>query len=162
MVFVFFLLIASSPSIKADTCNSFPKIFGGSSGNSYLYQIDVFKDYLAMGGLTWDNQLKGLLNGGSYVALHSISVTGKIYWAKAFESKWSDINGVQFSTDGALLIVHGSSYLNSFIAVINTSTGNILSARAYSDGGYYNYNYLYKSMLVSSGASPMAYVLSNY
>jgi hypothetical protein len=134
MVFVFFLLIASSPSIKADTCNSFPKIFGGSSGDSYLYQIDVFDDYLAMGGYTNDNTLTGL-SGRSYVALHSISVSGKIYWAKAFESKWSRINGVQFSTDGALLIVHSSS-VYSFIAVINTSTGNILSARTYSSGWY--------------------------
>jgi hypothetical protein len=113
-----------------------------------------------MGGYTSDNTLTGL-SGRSYVALHSISVSGKIYWAKAFESKWSRINGVQFSTDGALLIVHSSS-VYSFIAVINTSTGNILSARTYSSGGYYNYNNLVKSMLVSSGASPMAYVLSNY
>jgi hypothetical protein len=69
---------------------------------------------------------------------------------------------VQFSTDGTLLIIHSSSFVNSFIAVINTSTGSILSARKYSDGGYYNYNNLVKSMLISSGASPMAYVLSDY
>jgi hypothetical protein len=39
-----------------------------------------------------------------------------------------------------------------------------LSARTYSEGKNDNYNYLFKSMLVSSssGASPMAYVLSNY
>jgi hypothetical protein len=37
-----------------------------------------------------------------------------------------------------------------------------LSARSYSAGGDNNYNTLIKSMLVSSGASPMAYVLSNY
>jgi hypothetical protein len=83
LILVFFLLIASSPSIKADACNSFPKIFGGSSGHSYLYQIDVFNDYLAMGGYTSDNTLTGL-GGPHYVALHSISVSGKIYWAKAF------------------------------------------------------------------------------
>ena len=68
---------------------------------------------------------------------------------------------MQFSTDGALLIAH--SYSSScFIVVINVSSGNILSARSYSAGGNRNYNYLVKSMLVSSGASPMAYVLSNY
>jgi len=46
--------------------------------------------------------------------------------------------------------------------VFNVSSGNILSARSYSTGGFGNYNYLIRSMTVSSGASPMAYVLSNY
>ena len=46
--------------------------------------------------------------------------------------------------------------------VINVSNGSILSARRYSDGGIWNYNNRVKSMLVSSGSSPMAYVLSNY
>ena len=46
--------------------------------------------------------------------------------------------------------------------VFDVSSGNILSARSYSDGGYENYNNLIRSMTVSSGASPMAYVLSNY
>jgi hypothetical protein len=68
---------------------------------------------------------------------------------------------VQFSTDGALLIVHSYSS-NSFIAVFNTTIGKILSARSYSDGGYLNYNNLVKSMLISSGAPPVAYVLSDY
>ena len=45
---------------------------------------------------------------------------------------------------------------------ISVSTGNILSSRTYSAGGFYNYNNLVKSMLISSGASPMGYVLSNY
>jgi hypothetical protein len=50
-----------------------------------LHQIDVFNDYLAMGGYTSDNALTGnFLPDRSYVALHSISVGGKIYWAKAF------------------------------------------------------------------------------
>jgi hypothetical protein len=155
-------MIASSPSIKATTpCNSFPKIFGGSSGNSFLYQIDVFNDYLAMAGSTSDNSLTGTSINIPYVALQSISVGGKIYWAKAFSSKaWQSMTGVQFSTDGALLIAHGYSSSN-FIVVIDVSSGNILSARSYSAGGYENYNNLVKSMLVSSGASPMAYVLSN-
>jgi len=34
-------------SIQATTCNSFPKIFGGSGGNSFISHIDVFADYLA-------------------------------------------------------------------------------------------------------------------
>jgi hypothetical protein len=103
-------MIASLPSIKAtapSTCNSFPKIFGGSSDNSYLYQIDVFNDYLAMTGHTWDSKLTGISNGFPYIALQSISVGGKIYWANAFSSKTGQsIYGVQFSTDGALLIAH--------------------------------------------------------
>jgi hypothetical protein len=45
---------------------------------------------------------------------------------------------------------------------MDVSTGNVLSARKYSAGGYSNYNNRVKSMLVSSGASPMAYVLSDY
>jgi hypothetical protein len=82
---VFLQLISLSPSIKASVpvsgssavlteCNSFPKIFGGSQDHSYLYQIDVFNDYLAMGGRTWDYTLTATLNRGSYIALHSISV----------------------------------------------------------------------------------------
>jgi hypothetical protein len=46
--------------------------------------------------------------------------------------------------------------------VFNVSTGNILSARSYSTGGEYNYNYMRRSMTVSSGTNPMAYVLSDY
>jgi hypothetical protein len=46
--------------------------------------------------------------------------------------------------------------------VINVYDGVILSARRYSHGGIWNYNNRVKSMLVSSGSSPMAYVLSNY
>jgi hypothetical protein len=46
--------------------------------------------------------------------------------------------------------------------VFNTSSGNVLSTRSYSTGGHNNYNHNVKSMLVSSGASPMAYVLSDY
>ena len=49
-----------------------------------------------------------------------------------------------------------------FIVVFNVSSGNILSARSYSTGGDGNYENQIRSMTVSSGASPMAYVLSNY
>ena len=63
-------MVASSTSIKATTpCNSFPKIFGGSSGNSVLYQIDVFNDYLAMAGGTNDNSLTGTSSSIPYIAL---------------------------------------------------------------------------------------------
>ena len=68
---------------------------------------------------------------------------------------------MEFSTDGALLIAHGYSP-DSFIVVFNVSSGNVLSARSYSAGGFKNYTNRKRSMIVSSGASPMAYVLSNY
>jgi hypothetical protein len=94
--------------------------------------------------------------------LTSISTSGKYYWAKALSEKIGpSFRGVEFSTDGALLIAHGWS-ANSFIVVFNVSSGNVLSARTYSDGGNNNYNYLSRSMTVSSGAFPMAYVLSNF
>jgi hypothetical protein len=41
-------------------CNSFPKIFGGSSGDTSLVQIDVYNDYLALAGSTFDNSLTGI------------------------------------------------------------------------------------------------------
>ena len=115
-----------------------------------------------MAGDTTANSLTGSYSRIPYIALQSISIGGFIFWAKAFSSKaWQSMTGVQFSTDGALLIAHGYSNSN-FIVVIDVSSGNILSARSYSAGGYNNYNNLVKSILVSSGASPMAYVLSNY
>jgi hypothetical protein len=45
---------------------------------------------------------------------------------------------------------------------MHASNGNILSARSYIAGGNSDYNHLVKSIIISSGASPMAYVLSNY
>jgi hypothetical protein len=41
------------------------------------------------------------------------------------------------------------------------NSGKIISARKYSAGGYRNYENL-RSMTLSSGSSPMGYVLSNY
>jgi hypothetical protein len=69
------------------TCNSFPKIFGGSSGDTYLSQIDAFNDYLAFAGDTWENSLTGIASLIPYLALASISGGGKYYWAKALSSK---------------------------------------------------------------------------
>ena len=60
-----------------------------------------------MAGLTFDNSLTGNSIAIPYVALQSIAVGGKIYWAKAFSLKtYQSIYGVQFSSDGALLIAH--------------------------------------------------------
>ena len=117
-----------------------------------------------MVGSTYDNSITGITTTSfiPYVALQSISTGGKFYWVKALSLKTGNyIGGVQFSTDGALLIVH-SWLSSSFIVVFNVTSGNVLSARSYSTGGHSNYNNVVKSMLVSSGASPMAYVLSNY
>jgi hypothetical protein len=46
--------------------------------------------------------------------------------------------------------------------IFNSATGTVLSSRSYSSNGYQNYNLYVKSMIISSGITPMAYVLSNY
>jgi hypothetical protein len=71
------------------TCNSFPKIFGGSSGDTYLSHIDAFNDYLALAGSNYDNDLTGISTvlAIPYLALASISGGGKYYWAKALSLK---------------------------------------------------------------------------
>jgi hypothetical protein len=60
LLIVFLLLVASSATSTASSCNSFPKIFGGSGFNSSLNQFDVFNDYLAMAGDTFDSSLTGI------------------------------------------------------------------------------------------------------
>jgi len=50
--FIFVLIMILGDSYQAPICNSFPKIFGGSGGSSFLYHIDVFADYLALVGDT--------------------------------------------------------------------------------------------------------------
>jgi hypothetical protein len=72
--------------VESVPCNSFPKIFGGSSSDTYLYHIDVLDDYLALGGRTCDNTLTGTIYCIPYIALTSISTGGKYYWAKAWTS----------------------------------------------------------------------------
>ncbi len=67
--------------------------------------------------------------------------------------------GVQFSRDGALLIGHSAS-TSSFIVVFNSATGAIQSLRTYSTANYINYDYMAKSIIIGSGTTPMAYVLS--
>ena len=44
----------------------------------------------------------------------------------------------------------------------NVAAGSVLSARSYSSNEYQNYSKLKKSIVISSGPLPMAYVLSNY
>ena len=92
----------------------------------------------------------------------SIAIPDYYYWAKVLLLKtYNYFSGVQFSTDGTLLIAHSDSP-SSFIVVFEMTTGAVKSARSYSSGGYYNYYNLIKSIVISSGPSPMAYVLSNF
>ena len=91
------LMSLIGPVQSATTCNSFPKIFGGSLANTLLYHIDVFNDYLALAGGTYDNTLTGITTTSyiPYLALTSISTGGKYYWAKALSLKtWTSIYGV--------------------------------------------------------------------
>jgi hypothetical protein len=60
------------------------------------------------------------------------------------------------------LIAHSYWLVDNCIVVYDLATGAVKSARSYSSGGYDNYNRLIKSMVISSGVSPMAYVLSNF
>ncbi len=113
-----------------------------------------------MVGDTGDTSLTGISSYLPYVAIHSIEIARKIYWAKAFNT-YNPFFGVKFSTDGKLLIAH-SSISDSFIVVFNTSNGDVLSARKYSEGGVSNYHDFINSLLLSSGPLPTAYVLSNY
>ncbi len=80
-------LIQIISSINANPpCNIFPKFFGGGVGDTFIYQIDVFNDYLALGGHTLDNQLTGLTSTSPfpYIALASISMSTMYYWSKVF------------------------------------------------------------------------------
>ena len=74
-------------SVESAACNNFPKIFGGSSGNTNLLHIDVFNDYLALSGETSDISLTGTHSWIPYLALTSVSTGGKYYWAKALTLK---------------------------------------------------------------------------
>ncbi len=77
-------------SYQAPTCNSFPKIFGGSGHDTYLFHIDVFADYLAMVGATLDTSLAtGLTSGTRYplIAVSSVAIPDKYYWAKVLSLK---------------------------------------------------------------------------
>jgi hypothetical protein len=126
----------------------------------------VFADYLAMVGSTKDTTLATGLTSGPYypfIAVTSIAIPDTYYWAKVLSLKGGTaFYGVQYSNDGALLIAHSYLSTNEYIVIFNTVTGAVLSARSYSSNGYWNYNLRVKSMVISSGASPMAYVLSNY
>jgi hypothetical protein len=97
-----------------------------------------------------------------FIATTSIAIPDTYYWAKILLSKGgTTFSIVQYSNDGTLLISHGYSAYG-YIVIFDAVTGAVLSARSYSSNGYSNYNHLVKSMVISSGNTPMAYVLSNY
>jgi hypothetical protein len=81
------ILMCSSHLACLPACNSFPKIFGANGGDSYLSQIDVYSDYVAMGGYTNDNTLTGSTSKLPYVAVMSVSTGSYFYWAKALSAK---------------------------------------------------------------------------
>jgi hypothetical protein len=41
-------------------CNSYPKILGADTGDTYLNQFDVFGDYLVLAGYTTEPKLTGI------------------------------------------------------------------------------------------------------
>lgn len=132
--------------------------------------MDVFNDFLAIGNYISDSTLSGLsaaqTNQMPYIAILSISENSKIYWAKGFPEKLQSLIGaIKFSSDGQLLIAHSSgvpsAISDDFIVVMNVDSGKVLSARKYSTGTKDSYNSNVKSILLSSGSLPMAYVLSN-
>ena len=91
-----------------------------------------------MVGETWDNTLTGLSYAGyiPFIAVTSVAIPDYYYWAKVLSLKTSKtFYGVQFSTDGTLLIAHSESASN-FIVVFDVATGAVKSARSYSSGGF--------------------------
>jgi hypothetical protein len=123
----------------------------------------VFADYLVMVGDSWDSNITPGLTSAyrPYILLASVTVPDSYYWAKVLSLRpWSSFVGVKFSNDGTLLIANCNANPN-YIVVFDVMTGTVLTARYYSSSGYYNYNSRVKSMEISSGPSPMAYILSN-
>lgn len=79
---IFCVVILSSVA-NLIPCNSFPKILGGSSGDSTVHQIDVFEDFIAYGGGTNDITLTTFATNLPVILLASISMN-YYYWTKAF------------------------------------------------------------------------------
>ncbi len=60
----------------------FPKIIGGSSGDTYIWQIDVYNDNLAVAGYSGDASLTN--NYDNLIGVIEMSEAGtKFKWAKA-------------------------------------------------------------------------------
>ncbi len=70
LLHVSLLLLGIQPT-SSGSCNIFPKVFGGTVGDTVLLQIDVYGDYLATAGFTNDSGLTGyaIANFVPYVAM---------------------------------------------------------------------------------------------
>jgi hypothetical protein len=116
-------------------CNSFPKIFGSASFDSWINQIDVFDDYLAFGGRLEDNINLASFSSMRvpYIILSSI-LTNYYYWSKAFVQILDhEMVGLQFNTDGKFIIAHtfSGASTTSVILVIDVDSGEVITARNY-------------------------------
>jgi hypothetical protein len=90
------MIISFFHSAQSAACNNFPKILGGNLSYTLLYNIDVFDNFIALAGGSYDTTLfTGIssLNLSPYLALTSISTGAKYYWVKALKLK----PGVQFN-----------------------------------------------------------------
>jgi hypothetical protein len=92
-LFATLISILQFPSANAlSSCNLFPKIIGGSLGDTLLYSVDANQanDVLVVGGQTYDSEIAGTtLLSNTYVpliAVFSISST-TIRWMKVDQSK---------------------------------------------------------------------------
>jgi hypothetical protein len=125
---------------------------------------------MALAGKSSDGVLLGrpyetvLYGHVAFVALTSTTNTDLWYWGKAIDGVHTLATSVQFSTDGKLLIAHSGSWSTGYTLVFDTASGNILSARTLvtSSNLFSDIQFGTKSMVISSGTSSMAYVLSNY
>jgi hypothetical protein len=84
--FITLLLLGQLPRKNCAPCNLFPKIFGGSLGDTRSTSMDanLEKDIIVATGWTSDTGLAGVsLPGGTipFVIAYSISST-RIYWAR--------------------------------------------------------------------------------
>jgi hypothetical protein len=82
--------LISSPGNALSCSTNFPKILGGdpstnsNTGDTYLYQIDIFQDYLALGGKLSSYSLTGTSSNVPYMAVLSVANCALLNWAKAF------------------------------------------------------------------------------
>jgi hypothetical protein len=83
----------------------------------------VFADYLAIVGETFDGTVTGLTSGVRYpfIAVTSVAIPDTYYWAKVLSLKWDTaLRGVQYSSDGTLLIAHSYYSTNEYIVIFNS------------------------------------------
>jgi hypothetical protein len=90
MIFLFGILISLLKDISCAPCKLFPKIFGGSSGDTYFINFDVHyeSDMIAVGGKTTDQSLLPFLISPAAPIIISYSISNTtINWAVTDRSK---------------------------------------------------------------------------